>query len=210
MDRRTRSRPGVWVRELIMTQLWLIRHGQTEWSASGRHTSRTDVRLTEEGERDAESLRARLAERPFDMVLTSPLSRARETCRIVGYSECAILDERLAEWDYGAYEGRTTAEIRSERAAWNQWIDGVPGGETLAQVATRVGAVIERANAARGDVALFGHAHSLQVLAACWLELPPAFGRLFPLATSSLSVLGYHREQRVIWHWNEVCHLSRS
>jgi len=182
--------------------LWLIRHGETEWSRSGAHTSRTDLPLTNEGERKASAIGRYLARRPFALVLTSPLARARETCRLAGYGNVAQIEPDLHEWDYGAYEGRTSAEIRETVPDWTIWTSPVPGGETKEQVAARAGRVIARANSAAGDVALFAHGHLLRVLTACWLELSPDGGRLFALGTATVSVLGYEREDRVISLWN--------
>ena len=185
-------------------QLWLIRHGETEWSRSGAHTGRTDLPLTEVGREKAVALGSHLGGRAFSLVLTSPLQRARETCRLAGYGEAAQIDANLCEWDYGSYEGRTTPEIRREVPDWNLWTMGVPGGETMDQVAARAQAVIDRASSPGGDVALFAHGHILRVLAARWLGLPPAAGRLFALDTASLSILGYERSARVITRWNET------
>jgi broad specificity phosphatase PhoE len=182
--------------------LWLIRHGETEWSRSGAHTGRTDIPLTAAGEERAAAIGRYLARRPFALVLTSPLQRARETCRIAGYEDVAQLEPNLHEWDYGAYEGRTTADIRKEVPDWNLWTMGVPGGETVEQVGDRARLVIERACSAEGDVALFAHGHILRILTAGWLSLPPSGGRLFALDTGSSSVLGYERETRVIQRWN--------
>ncbi|HVP48810.1 MAG TPA: histidine phosphatase family protein [Bryobacteraceae bacterium] len=184
------------------TQLWLIRHGETEWSLSGAHTGRTDLPLIPAGRERAAALARYLAGRPFALVLTSPLQRARETCRIAGYGDVAQIEPNLSEWDYGAYEGRTTNDIRKVRPDWDLWTMGVPGGETIDQVAARARLVIERASAVGEDVALFAHGHILRILTACWLDLPPAAGRLFALDTASVSILGYEREQRVIRHWN--------
>jgi broad specificity phosphatase PhoE len=183
-------------------QLWLMRHGETEWSASGRHTGRTDLPLTVEGERRAQGLAALLAGRKFALVLTSPMQRARETCRLAGLGAGATVDANLMEWNYGDYEGRTTAAIQAERPGWSLWSDGVVGGETIAQVAARAQAVIVRATAAGGDAALFAHGHILRVLTACWLGLPPDAGRLFALSTASVSTLGYEHDTRVIARWN--------
>jgi probable phosphoglycerate mutase len=191
------------------SQLWLIRHGETEWSRSGQHTGRTDIPLTATGERQAAALGRFLGQRPFSLVLTSPLRRARETCRLAGYGEAAVATDDLLEWDYGQYEGRTTAAIREERPGWSLWRDGVPGGETAAQVGGRARAVIERAVAAGGDVALFAHAHVLRVLTGCWLGLGPEAGRLVKLDTASISLLGHERETRVIAVWNQDWHLVR-
>ncbi|HLJ48168.1 MAG TPA: histidine phosphatase family protein [Bryobacteraceae bacterium] len=183
-------------------QLYLIRHGETEWSRSGAHTGRTDLPLTDTGRAKAEALRPVLAGRTFSLVLTSPLQRARETCRLAGFGDAAEVDSNLREWDYGDYEGRTTPDIRKERPSWFLWRDGVPNGETVEQVGARAQAVIERAVQAGGDVALFAHGHILRILTACWLTLPPDAGRLFALSTGSLSVLGYEHETRVITRWN--------
>jgi broad specificity phosphatase PhoE len=191
-----------------MPDLWLIRHGETEWTVSGRHTGRTDVPLTPRGERQAELLRRRLAGHAFAAVLTSPLGRARDTCRIAGYGAPAVADDDLVEWDYGGYEGRTTDDIRGERPGWTLWRDGVPNGETAAEVGARADRVIARALSAGGDVALFAHGHVLRVLAARWVGLPATAGRCLALDTTSLSVLGHERGERVIRHWNEVCHLE--
>ena len=184
-------------------ELWLIRHGETEWSATGRHTGRTDVPLTALGQRQAAALGRRLAGRSFALVLVSPLTRAVETCRIAGYGDVAQFTDDLLEWDYGAYEGRKTADIRTKVPGWTIWTGNPPGGETIEQVGWRVATVIERTTAAGGDVALFAHGHVLRVLAACWLGLPPRAGRLLALDTASLSVLGYERETRVITTWNQ-------
>jgi probable phosphoglycerate mutase len=184
------------------SQLWLIRHGETAWSLSGAHTGRTDLPLIPAGTERAAALGRYLAGRPFAIVLTSPLQRARETCRIAGYSDAAQIEPNLREWDYGAYEGRTTADIREEAPAWDLWTTGVPGGETLEQVAARARLVIERAAGGGGDAALFGHGHILRILTACWLALPPEAGHLFALDTATVSVLGYERETRVIRRWN--------
>jgi len=186
------------------SEIWLIRHGETAWTISGAHTGRTDIPLTENGRRHAREIGAQLAGRPFALVLTSPLQRARETCRLAGYGDVTQIDPDLHEWDYGAYEGRTSAQIQKEAPGWTIWTGAVPGGETIQQVAARAQRVIERALGAGGDVALFAHGHFLRVLTACWLGLPPDAGRLFALSTASLSVLGFERETRVISEWNLV------
>ena len=186
------------------TSLWLIRHGETEWSLSGAHTGRTDIPLTPAGENSAAQIGRRLAGHPFNLVLTSPLARASETCRIAGFGGVAQVEPALREWDYGAYEGRTTNQIRREAPGWSIWTAGAPDGETGDQVAARARGVIERCLAAGGDVALFAHGHLLRVLAACWLDLPPAAGRLLALGTASLSILGYERDTRVIRLWNRT------
>lgn len=190
-------------------ELWLIRHGETEWSASGRHTGRTDVPLTATGERQGAALGRHLAGRTFALVLCSPLHRARETCRLAGYADVATFTDDLLEWDYGAYEGRTTNEIRKEVYGWSIWTGGVPGGETVEQLGDRAKRVIKQALSVHGDVALFAHGHILRVLTACWLGLTPDAGQLFALGTASLSVLGYERETRVVTVWNQDWHLAR-
>lgn len=191
-----------------MQEIWLIRHGETTWSAAGRYTGRTDISLTETGRVQAEALRERLAGRSFPQVLTSPLMRAAETCRLAGYGGSAQAEADLMEWDYGQYEGRTTADIRGEIPGWSLWADNPAGGETLAQVAQRANNIVRTVKAAGSDAVIFGHGHLLRVLAACWLGLPPDSGRLLALATASVSILGYERETRVIVTWNNVCHLS--
>ncbi|HKE24035.1 MAG TPA: histidine phosphatase family protein [Bryobacteraceae bacterium] len=185
-----------------MPELWLIRHGETEWSLSGAHTGRTDIPLTENGRRQAEALGRALANHTFSLVLTSPLARARDTCALAGLGAQAEIDPHLREWDYGDYEGHTTQQIRERNPQWSLWRDGVPGGETIEQVAARADAAIARAAAAGGDAALFAHGHLLRILTARWLGLEPAAARLFALGTASISTLGYERETRVITRWN--------
>ena len=181
-------------------ELWLVRHGETEWSAAGRHTSTTDLALTAEGERKAAAVGRMLAGRKFALVLSSPLRRALETCRQAGYSPEITPD--LREWSYGSYEGLTTAQIQVDNPAWTIWTGTPPGGESAEEVAARADRVIARAVAAGGNVALFGHGHMLRVLAARWLCLEPADGRLFALSTGSVSVLGYERDVPVLQVWN--------
>ena len=183
-------------------KLWLIRHGETEWSLSGAHTSKTDIPLTERGKERAAKIRDYLAQRKFSLVLSSPLQRARETCRIAGYADVAQIEENLREWDYGIFEGRTTADIRKDQPDWSIWDSPVPEGEPVEHVAARAQKVIDRALEAGGDVALFAHAHILRILAATWLGLEPRGGRLFALGTGSVSTLSYERETRVISTWN--------
>ncbi|GAA1628453.1 acid phosphatase [Kribbella alba] len=182
-------------------QLWLVRHGETEWSKSGRHTSRTDLPLTAEGERVAASLKERLAGHEFDLVLTSPRQRARRTAELAGFPD-AVVDEDLVEWDYGDYEGITTAEIRKTVPGWTVWDDPVPNGETPAQVAARLDRVIARIAAVDGDVLVFGHSHALRGLTARWLELDVTEGRHFVLDTATISTLGWERGSPAIHHWN--------
>ena len=183
-------------------ELWLIRHGETEWSRSGAHTGRTDLPLTVEGREKAAALARVLADRRFALVLTSPLARAAETCRLAGYGDEAEVESNLREWDYGDYEGRTTAEIQKDAPGWSLWMNGVPNGETIEHVAARAELVIARALEAEGDVALFAHGHILRILTACWLGLPPNAGKLFALGTATVSTLGYERTTRVITRWN--------
>ncbi len=182
--------------------LWLIRHGETEWSASGKHTSSTDLALTTEGERKAAAVGQLLAGKSFALVLASPLRRALETCRLAGYTPEVTPD--LREWGYGAYEGLTTAEIQVQNPGWTIWTSTPPGGETAPEVGARADRVIAQAMAAGGDAALFGHGHMLRVLAARWLGLDPTGGRLLALSTGSLSVLGYERDARVVQGWNRT------
>jgi probable phosphoglycerate mutase len=183
-------------------EIWLIRHGETEWSRSGAHTGRTDLPLTAAGRDNAAAIGRWFKGRAFALVLTSPMERARETCRLAGYGDGAHVDPDLHEWDYGDYEGRTTSDIQKQRPGWSLWRDGVPNGETIAQVAARAEAVLARAVAADGDAALFAHGHILRILAAGWLQLNPQCGSLFALSTGSVSALGTERETRVISCWN--------
>jgi broad specificity phosphatase PhoE len=184
--------------------LWLVRHGETEWSESGRHTGRTDIPLLPQGRARAEAVGRWLRQRVREpsLVLTSPLVRAAETCRLAGFGEAAEPCEDLAEWDYGDYEGATTEEIRVHNPTWTLWTEGVPRGETAADVGRRADRVIERATAAGGDVLAFSHGHLLRVLAARWVGLPAAGGRLLALAAGSVCQLGWEREVRVVSLWN--------
>ncbi len=184
------------------TRLILVRHGATEWSVSGKHTGRTDLPLTDEGRRMAGLVGPALAAFRFRLVLVSPLQRARETCALAGLADRAKPCPDLMEWDYGAYEGRTTADIHLERPTWNLWRDGVPSGETAAMVGERSDRVIAETRAVGGDIALFAHGHLLRVLTARWLNLPAEDGRLFALDTATISILGYERDQTVIRSWN--------
>ena len=168
----------------------LVRHGETEWSRAGKHTGRTDVPLTERGQQQARAVGDALKERRFALVLTSPLARALETCRLAGFGGTALEQEDLREWDYGAYEGRTTAEIRNDRPGWSLWRDGAPDGETAAQVGERADRVIAEARSVDHDVILFAHGHLLRVLTARWLGLEPSAGKLFALDPATISILG--------------------
>jgi broad specificity phosphatase PhoE len=186
----------------LAMEIWLVRHGATLWSASGQHTGRTDLPLTPEGETAARGIGDLLKGRQFAVVLSSPMQRALETCRIAGYGEQAVVDENLREWDYGDYEGRTSREIQSERPGWSLWKDGVRGGESIGQVAARAEAVMERALGSGGDALLFAHGHILRILSARWLGLPAEGGRYFALGTAAVSRLGYEHDARVITAWN--------
>jgi broad specificity phosphatase PhoE len=183
-------------------EIWVIRHGETAWSREGRHTGRTDVALTANGERQSIALGRRLGGREFTLVLSSPLRRAWDTCRLAGYDGVAQVTDLLREWDYGSYEGRTSAEIQREAPGWTVWTGVVPAGESAETVGHRADQVIERAVAAGGDAALFGHGHLLRVLAARWLGLSPRGGRLFALDAASIGVLGYEYDTRIIRTWN--------
>lgn len=185
-----------------MSDIWVVRHGQTEWSLSGQHTGSSDIPLTDSGRAEAAEIGRALAARRFALVLVSPLQRARESCRIAGYDAVAEVEPDLREWGYGRYEGRTTAQIRDERPGWSLWDDGPADGETVEQVGARAKRVIARAEAAGGDALLFAHGHVLRILTACWLGLPPNAGRLFALGTASFGVLGHEREARVMTRWN--------
>ena len=184
-------------------QVVLVRHGQTEWSVSGKHTGRTDVPLTDVGREKAARLGPRLAGWHFAAVLTSPMSRAIETCRLAGLGDGARVTEDLSEWDYGEYEGRRTVDIRQDRPGWDLWVDGVVGGETVEEVGRRADRVIAAARAVDGDVALFAHGHVLRILGARWIDLPPAEGRRLALDTASVSVLGWERDTPVLERWND-------
>lgn len=185
-------------------QIWLIRHGETEWSLSGAHTSHTDIPLTENGKRQAGAIGALLSGRSFSLVLTSPMLRARETCRIAGFGGAATIEPDLLEWDYGIFEGLTTDDIRRRVPNWSVWSSEISTGEVATDVAGRARRVIARATSAGGDAALFAHGHILRVLAACWLGLNPDAGRFLALDAGSVSVLGYEREDRVIRLWNRT------
>ena len=186
--------------------LYLARHGETAWSLSGRHTGRTDVPLTERGERDARGLGERLREMTFAKVWTSPLQRASRTCELAGYGAVAEVDRDLVEWNYGEYEGLTRREILATRPDWQLFRDGCPGGEALDEIGTRADRVVGRARAVGANGLLFSSAHFLRVLAARWLGLEPAAGRYLLLRTASLSVLGYEHDlsEPVIRLWNET------
>lgn len=186
--------------------LYVVRHGETEWSLSGRHTGLTDLPLTRRGEREAEGLRGRLQGMTFGRVLTSPLQRAARTCELAGFGGVAERDPDLVEWDYGRYDGRRTSEIRAEHPGWNVFRDGCPGGEMPEQVGARADRVAGRVRAIPGDVLIFSSGHFLRVLAARWLGLEAAAGRHFVLGTAGLGALGYEhdRSEPVMRLWNQV------
>jgi len=182
-------------------EVWLVRHGATEWSQAGRHTGRTDVPLLPSGVDDARALRPRLDTHDFALVLTSPRQRARETARLAGYPDAEV-DDDLAEWEYGDYEGLTTAEIRVRVPGWTIWNGDPPGGETAQQVADRARRVLARCAAQPGDTLLFAHAHILRVLTAVYLGFGPEHGAQFALGTATLNVLGHEHEDATLRRWN--------
>jgi len=183
------------------TELWLVRHGQTEWSREGRHTSVTDVPLTEPGVAVASTLAERLDGLEFGLVLTSPRQRARRTAELAGFPGARV-DPDLVEWDYGAYEGLTTDQIREAVPGWTVWTHPCPGGETAEQVAARLDRVVAEVRACGGRALVFGHGHALRALAARWVDRPASDGRLFRLDTATVSTLGYEREAPVVLRWN--------
>jgi broad specificity phosphatase PhoE len=184
-------------------RVYLVRHGETAWSLSGRHTGSTDVALTERGRSAAERLAPILQRQSFDLVLVSPLLRAQETCTLAGFAESAQTDADLCEWNYGLYEGKTPQEIRALAPDWLLFRDGCPEGEDTEQVGSRVDRVIARVRASSGNAALFAHGHILRVLGARWLGLPVADGSRFRLDTSTLSVLSYYHGIPAIERWND-------
>ena len=198
-------------------RVFLVRHGETERSVTRRHTGRTDIPLTEEGRRQAKQLADRLAGERFDLVLVSPLQRARETARLGGFAieekaggddSVVDLEPDLMEWDYGAYDNMTAVEIRRDRPGWTPWDGGFPGGETLGDLQARADRVLARIRPVEGDVALFAHGHILRVVTARWLGQPAVMAAHYYLSTATLSVLGWERETPVIDCWNDSCHLD--
>ena len=189
-----------------LPQVYLVRHGETAWSLSRQATGRTDIPLTERGEQTAQELRDRLMGLSFAHVLSSPLQRARRTAELAGFGKYVDVEGDLTEWDYGAYEGRRTAEIRAERPGWRLLEDGCPGGETLDAVTARAERVINRISALQGDVLVFAHRHILRVLTARWLKLPALEARKFELTTASVSILGHYHDldEPVIRLWNDT------
>ncbi|MGA8938169.1 MAG: histidine phosphatase family protein [Acidobacteriaceae bacterium] len=190
------------------TELWLIRHGETEWSLDGRHTSWSDISLTERGRERAKWLRKALSGAKFSAVFVSPRRRALETCEIAGYGDRAVIEPNLQEWNYGEAEGKTTAQMREIYGMqWSVWTNPIIGGETVEHVGERSDEVIRRSLAAgkTGEaVALFAHAHILRILAARWIGLPALAGSLLALGTGSISILGFERDTRVVSKWNHV------
>ncbi len=180
----------------------VVRHGETEWSRIKRHTGRSDIPLTEQGRDQARALAGTLAGLTFAAVFVSPLQRAGETCTLAGFGDVAKVDADLVEWDYGAYEGKTSVEVQEQRPGWNLFRDGVPGGETIGDVAARAAWVIERARAVSGDVLIFGHGHQLRVVTALWLEFPPTAAQHLLLETAAPSTLGYERDWTALLSWN--------
>lgn len=183
-------------------QLVIVRHGETEWSAAGRHTSVTDLSLVNSGRERAAALGGALGDRSFEVVLCSPLRRARETCELAGFASGVLIDEDLREWGYGDYEGLTTPQIREERPDWSLWSDGCPGGESPAEVAVRADRVLSRMREVGGGALAFAHGHILRVLAARWIELGPEGGSRLLLGAGSFSLLGYERGTAVLAGWN--------
>ena len=191
--------------------IYLARHGETAWSLTGQHTGLTDLPLTERGERNARRLGERLEGLSFTKVLTSPLQRAVRTCELAAFGATAEVDRDMLEWNYGAYEGRRTAEILAERPGWQLFVDGCPGGESPDQIGARADRVVSRLRAVKGDVLLFSSGHFLRVLSARWLGLEPRGGRYFLLSTASLGTLGYEHNslsEPVIRLWNDTRHLE--
>ena len=183
------------------SQLWVVRHGETEWSRDGKHTSTTDLDLTEEGAEVARGLAGRLAGEEFDLVLSSPRLRARVTAELAGFAEVETTED-LAEWDYGDYEGLTTPQIREDVPGWTVWSHPCPGGESAAEVAERLDRVVARVQEAGARAIVFSHGHASRVLAARWLGLPPEDGRHFVLGTATLSTLAWERESPAVARWN--------
>jgi broad specificity phosphatase PhoE len=185
-------------------KIFLVRHGETEWTNSGQHTGITDIPLTKNGESQAEQLGKRLRGHSFAAVFCSPLKRSQSTCEIAGLFKTAKIDPDLIEWNYGKFEGLTSEEIRKASPHWNIFLNGAPGGESVADVGARANKVLAKINSIHGDVALFSHGHFLRALAARWLGLPAQDGRLLDLSPGSLSILGFEREERVLLLWNEL------
>jgi len=187
-------------------KVYLLRHGETEWSLNGRHTGVTDIPLTENGRKLARQLQPILAREKFVTVFTSPLQRARDTCDLAGLGTLASIDRDLMEWNYGEYEGLTTDQIRQTRPDWSVFRDGCPGGESPPEVSVRADRIVSRVRAVDGNVVLFSHGHILRVLAARWINLSASYGENFLLDTATLNVLGYYRESPAFKIWNAPLH----
>jgi probable phosphoglycerate mutase len=183
-------------------EIWLIRHGETEWTITRQHTGWNDIPMTERGRESARAVGKYLSKRKFQLVLASPLQRAFETCRLAGYGEVARVEPDLREWNYGDYEGRTPDEIRASIPDWSIWKYGVSGGETIEQVADRARRTLDSIDQVDGDVAIFAHGHFLRILASCWVGLPPVAGQYFLFDPASISVLGFERGRKVFQRWN--------
>lgn len=183
-------------------RIFIVRHGETEWSANLKHTGRTDLPLTDTGRGQARRVAEELRWDSFALVLCSPLRRARETCELAGFGSTAEICEDLQEWDYGRYEGLTTAQIREQNPGWNLWRDGCPDGESPAEIATRLDSVLARIASVPGDVLAFAHGHSLRVLTARWLGMEPAAGARFKLFAAGVSILGHEHQTQVVERWN--------
>jgi probable phosphoglycerate mutase len=197
-DRAARPEP-------VERQLWLVRHGETDWARRGQHTGRTDIPLNATGRAQAVELGERLRGHQFAGVLTSPLARAADTARLAGFADEAVIDDDLREWDYGEFEGKRTDEIRERYPGWTIWRGPWPGGETIDEVAARADRALARAGEVDGDVLLFSHGHLLRVLATRWLGLDATAGGMLALSTATISLLGWEREAPVIERWNEAC-----
>lgn len=191
----------------MVDRLFLIRHGQTEWSLSGQHTGLTDIPLTQQGEKEAALLGKRLKQYSFTHVFCSPLQRASKTCALAGFSHAEV-HKNLVEWNYGEYEGMTSSEITKKNPNWNLFTCGTQNGESIDQISTRADRVLAQLDSIAGDVAIFSHGHFLRVLTARWLQLPAEGGKLFALFPSSLSILGFEKKDAVIILWNDLSHLS--
>lgn len=184
--------------------LVLLRHGETEWTISGRHTGRSDIPLTDAGRDEARAAGERIAGMRFDRVITSPMERAVETCRLAGFGDGATTDDALFEWDYGDYEGVTTAEIQETVPGWSLFVQGCPGGESAADVGARVDPLVDAARSGQGNWLFAAHGHVLRVVGARWVGLPPEDGVLLNLGTAAVCVLGFEHDRPVITHWNET------
>ncbi len=193
---------------MALSEIVMVRHGQTQWSISGKHTGRTDIPLTDLGRQQADALGEMLQGHDFSLVLASPLTRAWETMERAGCAGQGMPDENILEWDYGVFEGCTTAEIRASDPGWSVWTSPIDGGETVDEVGVRADLAIERCLAAPGPVVVFAHGHFLRIMTARWMGLPASAGRRLSLGTATVSTLGWERETRVLQRWNDACHLN--